>query len=107
MAIKSLEQRKKQKNLLFIAGAILIVAVIILYFVFWQGSKIPSQALPGDVSSAKSSEEKAKLILEEKLKKIELDFSFLTEKILPFLKSYGDLPVEKGTTGRTNPFIPY
>ena len=62
------------------------------------------EILPGQEIS---KSEKSSLVLEEQLKKIDLDFSFLIETILPFLKSHGDLPVTRGETGRSNPFSPY
>jgi hypothetical protein len=46
-------------------------------------------------------------ILEQSLRKTELDFSFFTETILSFLKIHGEIPVEIGATGRVNPFVPY
>lgn len=102
MAIKSLEeQRKHQKILLVVGLGILIIAGLILYFTFWRETGIIS------LEERPTESERTGTILEEKLKKIELDFSFLTQTIIPFLKIHGQIPVEKGTTGRTNPFIPY
>lgn len=108
MAIKSLKQRKRQQVLLIFGLAVLIIAVVILYFTFWQGGITVSEQLPLETDLAiPVYKQRANLILEEKLKKIELDFTFLTEQMLPFLKIHGDLPVKKGTTGRPNPFISY
>ena len=102
MGIKSLEQRKRQQTLLIIGAVIIIIAAAILYFGFWQEGKGGEEILSGENKQSKEN-----IILEEKLKKIDLDFVFLNEKILSFLKSHGDLPVIKGETGRSNPFIPY
>lgn len=103
MAIKSLEQRKHQKTLLIVALGILIVAVAVFYFGVWQkggkGKNLPLESTKTD--------QKTGMVLKEKLMEINLDFSYLKQAMLPFLKPHGDLPVEKGETGRTNPFIPY
>jgi hypothetical protein len=102
--IKSLKERVKQRSLLIIALAVLIAALIVLYFGFGRNAiKVPQVG----VSGAKPAEQKTNIVLEEKLKKITFDFSFLTQTILPFLKTHGEFPIEKGTTGRTNPFSPY
>ena len=107
MAIKSLEQRKRQKILLIIVGGLLLIAVVILYFSIWQeGPSIPGVDFLKKIEES-GSRETERLIAEKKLERISLDFDFLVETMLPFLKSHGDLPVEKGETGRDNPFIPY
>jgi len=102
--IKSLQQRARQKSLLIIALAVFVAALIILYFGFWRPA---GQTLPTGTPAAGPAEQRTSLILEEQLKKISFDFSFLTQTILPFLKIHGEFPVEKGTTGRSNPFTPY
>jgi len=109
MAIKSLEQRKRQKILLIIALAILVIAVIILYFGFWgKGAPVSEEIVISEEGfEAPVQEQRQSLVLETKLKRIKLDIDFLKETILPFLEVHGDLPVEKGETGRDNPFIPY
>ena len=105
MTAKSLEnQKKRQKILLIITLSIILIAVIILYFGFWQKSTPEGEI---DVSTQNVSTRVQTAISEKKLERINLDFSFLVDKMLPFLKSHGDLPIEKGETGRDNPFIPY
>ena len=102
--VKLLEQKKRQKILLVIGAGILIIILVILYFSFWKdGSEVSIEV----ESRALGQEQKASSGLEQELKKIDFDFSFLNETILPFLRIYGNIPVEKGETGRTNPFIPY
>ena len=103
-----LKQRRRQQILLIVALVILLVTGGVLYFGFLKKSKPPSQeampaeALPGPVTEQASS------LLDEKLKIInKLDFEFLDEEILSFLKIHGNLPVQKGAAGRENPFIPY
>lgn len=104
MAIKSLEQRKRQKILLIVTLGILIIAGLVLYFGFWQKGGI---TLSEDRSVELEKAQRTGLILEERLKKTELDFTFLTQTILSFLKIHGQIPIEKGATGRINPFVPY
>ena len=106
MAIRPLEQRKRQQILLIIAVATLIIAGLVLYFGFWRGG-VPQEAIIEQGLERIEQERITTLVLEKRIKKIELDFTFLTQTILPILKSYGDLPVQKGTTGRSNPFITY
>ena len=108
MAIKSLEQRKRQKILLIVALGILIIAVLILYFSFWQeGGIIPEGLFLEDEAADLGLTQRTGVILEERLKKTELDFTFLTQTILTFLRIHGQIPIEKGATGRINPFVPY
>ncbi|MBD3282236.1 MAG: hypothetical protein GF387_01345 [Candidatus Portnoybacteria bacterium] len=99
MAIKSLEKRKKQQMLLFIALGILVVTVVVLYFTVWNSS---GPAPEGVIESKKSNR-----LAERRLEQIDLNFDFLKNKILPFVETFGNLPVEKGETGRNNPFAPY
>ncbi|MFZ5559665.1 MAG: hypothetical protein ACOZAL_02645 [Patescibacteria group bacterium] len=105
MPIKSLEQRKRQQILLIVALVIFAITGLVLYFGFWKKEKVvPPESQP---VSPEGEGEQLPAILEEKLKRINLDFEFLNQKILSFLKIHGNIPVKKGTTGRENPFIPY
>lgn len=109
MPIKPLEQRKRQQILLVIALAVMLVAVLILYFGLWRKEPVP-QEIPLEEQALLPTElgtERTSAILWKKLESIDLDFSFFNQKILPFLKSHADLPVKKGETGRINPFIHY
>jgi hypothetical protein len=100
MAIKTLEARKKQQKLLIVGGVIILVAFLVLYFGFLKnGSSTPETA-----NTIQPGAKTANILLDEKLKKIDLNTDFLIKTILPALKLYGKTPVEKGTTGRTNPF---
>lgn len=109
MTIKSLEQRKRQQILLFVALGVLIIAVIILYFGFWKkGAPISEEMVTSEEDfGIPVQEQRQGLVLEARLKRIKLDIGFLKETILPFLEVHGNLPVEKGETGRDNPFVPY
>jgi len=105
MAIKTLEQRKRQKILLFVALGIALIAVIILYFGFFK--KQPSSEVINIGTPTPTTGGGGSSVSDEKLKKLNLDFDFLNNKILSFLKIHGQIPVEKGEAGRDNPFIPY
>lgn len=107
MPIQSLEQRKRQKTLLIVMLAIVLITVIVLYFGFWSKTPVPSgQFGPGEAGTVVPG---ISIATEEKLKKINLDFDFLNEEIIPFLKIHGEIPVsiQEDEIGRTNPFIPY
>lgn len=109
MAIKTLEQRQKQKTLLFAALGIIIIAFLIFYFGFLKkGVSTPAPAIePGAEGIGEQGAVIAtEVILESRLKKADLNIDFLSKTILPFLKVHGNLPVQKGTTGRSNPFSP-
>jgi hypothetical protein len=107
MAIKSIEDRKRQKTLLFVGLGIILVTVLVLYFGFWQ--KTPVSEDQTGLQTAGAAIPKTSTATEEKLKKINLDFKFLNEKIIPLLKIHGDIPVkvDENKVGRDNPFIPY
>ena len=107
MPIQSIEQRKRQKILLLVGLGIILVTALIVYFGFLaKKSTPPGDLVPGTASTAVPKSSGA---TEQKLKKINLDFEFLNEKIIPFLKIHGDIPVKvnQDKVGRNNPFIPY
>jgi len=97
MEVSPLKQKKKQKTLLVVALFIVVIGFVIAYVFVIKGGFI----------SAPSPTEKlqpAGLILEEKLKQVDLDITFLVKNILLKLRTYGDMPVQKGATGKPNPF---
>jgi hypothetical protein len=102
MAIKTLENRKKQQKLIIISGVIILITLLILYFGIWKGSSPSTEVVqPGTDTTTQAQA----LLSKEKLKKINLSTGFLIKTILPALKFYGKTPVEKGITGRPNPFV--
>jgi hypothetical protein len=107
MAIKTLEQKKRQQILLIVALGVLIIAALILYFGFWKsGGGLPEEGL--EITAGAGDEQiGSRLGSEARIMAIDLDFDFLNETVLSFLKIHGAIPVEKGQTGRTNPFIHY
>ena len=107
MTIKSLEQKKRQKTLLIIALGLLLITALVLYFGLWKKESIIPEKILGGESIDSGMIKGTGSILEQSLRKTELDFSFFTETILSFLKIHGEIPVERGATGRVNPFVPY
>jgi hypothetical protein len=107
MPIKSLEQRKRQRVLLFVALAIILAGSLILYFGFLKPEIKPPGTIAPEVKPKADGEKRATLITERRLEKIKLDIEFLTKELLPALKIHGDLPIKKGETGRDNPYLPY
>ncbi|PJE57492.1 MAG: hypothetical protein COU82_01685 [Candidatus Portnoybacteria bacterium CG10_big_fil_rev_8_21_14_0_10_38_18] len=102
------KQRKRQQILLIVALAVILIALGVLYFGFLKKpNPVSQEALPAEITPSPAISQ-ATSLLDEKLKRInKLDFEFLNEEILSFLKIHGNLPVQKGATGRENPFIPY
>jgi len=107
MAIATLDQKKRQKTLLFIALGVILVAVLVLYFGFWKSSPVSVEVVQGPTANPTQTGNTG--VSEQKLNEINLDFDFLNNKILPFLKTHGKIPVQvdKDKIGRDNPFIPY
>lgn len=96
--VKPLEQKKRQKILLEILVAVLIITAIVWYMGYkpMPSEEItPSGQLPLGFSAT-----------DEKLKGLKLEFDILDNDLFKSLKSHGVLPVTAGETGRVNPFEP-
>jgi predicted amino acid-binding ACT domain protein len=111
------KDKKRQQKLLIILGIIVIAILVVLYVGVWSKgsnqiniSDIPQEATADDVNMGAAAQpikkQLSSVVLEEKLKKVDLNIEFFNQTILPFLKLHGDLPIQKGITGRLNPFIP-
>ncbi len=92
-------QERRQQFLIAILIVVALIIVLILYFGFWQPSPAPSPV--------SSTEPGQKIFLENVVKKIDFDISFLKEATFQALKAYGQWPVEIGEKSRPNPFLPY
>jgi len=104
MAIKTLEERKKQQKLMIILIVVVLATLLVLYFgILKKGSTISVTNESEDTQAVKT--QGTTLVVEEKLKKINLNTDFLVNTILVSLKIHGLIPVEKGVTGRINPFV--
>ncbi len=120
MAIKTLEERKKQQKLIIVLGIVVLATLLVLYFgVLNKGTGVEvtnttqpaveeeTQPVNSEQTAVKTTtpRQPSALLLEEKLKKIDLNTDFLVHNILSTLKVHGLIPVEKGVTGRPNPFV--
>jgi flagellar basal body-associated protein FliL len=109
---KNLDKKKRQQILLIIALSFFVIAFLILYFGVWNQSanisedNLIEEALFDEALLFDTQEATTLQLLETQIKKIDLDFEFFNETILPFLESHGDLPVKKGEVGKSNPFVP-
>lgn len=92
-----LEQKKRQKILVGILVAVIIITVVMLYSNYYRGQSPNETVAPGQLMTGSSA-------IEEELKTIKLDFSVFDDDLFKSLKSHGVLPVTAGETGRTNPF---
>jgi len=95
--VQPMEQKKRQKILLAVLVAVLIITAVFWYMAYNKKpfeEIAPSGQLPFGVSAT-----------EEKLKEIKLDISILDNDLFKSLKSHGVLPVTAGETGRLIPFV--
>ena len=89
MAITFLQQRKKQKSLIFV----LIAVIILIFIVVWRGF----WAKPKPVLVPMISEPP----------KIEINFEVLKSPILKELQLFEEIKPFEEEIGRKNPFLPY
>src|SRR4030042_6307767 len=92
-----LEQKKRQKILVGILVAVVIITVVMLYSSYYKGPSVEETVAPGQLTTGSSA-------MEEELKTIKLDFSIFDDDLFKSLKSHGVLPVTAGEAGGTNPF---
>lgn len=93
MAITFIEERKKQKYLIFIFIGILLV----IFIVIWQG--FLKKEKPVFIE-----EKKERAMIFEKIK---INFEVLDNPILKELQPFEKIPSFEGEKGRKNPFLPY
>lgn len=90
MAVTFIEERKKQRNLIWI----FIIIVLIMVVIWWQGFfKKPSL--------------KGIEIPVFEFKKIEINFEVLENPILKELQLFEKIQPYEGEIGRADPFLPY
>lgn len=100
MAIVFVKQNKKQKTLIFILIASLIITVAVLWFGFFREEKSASELYIEENTEAAQEE-------------IKIDFSVLENPLLKEFQSFSEIqPLEgststPGSAGRENPFLPY
>lgn len=99
--VQPLEQKKRQRILIYILVVVAIITAFIWYSNY-QKRPVVEEFIPTEEGSAIGPS-----FAEETIKEIRLDFSILDDSLFKSLKSHGLLPVTAGETGRENPFSPY
>ena len=96
---------EKQRLLLIILSAVLLVTLVIFYFGFWRS---PAPSLTDteifDMGAVSVMTDEAP---EAVIKKIDFDADFLESSYFGTLKVYGEWPLRTDEKGRANPFLPY
>ena len=100
MAIVFTKQNKKQKTLIFILVASLVLTAVILWYGAYGNKKSASEIYIEENTEAAQEE-------------IKIDFSVLENPLLKEFQSFSEIqPLEgststPGSAGRGNPFLPY
>lgn len=112
--METLEEKPKKRTWLYIIIGILVVAIIVIYFVFFAPSA-SSGGILGKIVGLIFGQSDNSSLLQADLQKdvtggiINLKFdpaTVLENSIYQSLHSYAD-PVDIGSLGRPNPFIPF
>lgn len=90
MAVRFLQQKKRQKYLILIFILIVLVTVSIWYFGFLKEKSPASTSAPSFI-----------------LRDIEIDLELLGSQEMKKLQSFKEIILFKGKIGRENPFLPY
>ena len=89
MAITLLQERKKQRNLIFV---LLIVIILGIFAVAWQGFILKPALSPPETS---------------KVREIKINFEALKSPLLQELQVFEEISHLEEKIGRENPFLPY
>jgi len=92
MAIAFVEERKKQKKLIYVFAAVILITLIVL----WLG-----------VLRKPRKEEGAPLPFSAELRRAEIDFKVLESPTMKELQPFKEILPFEGKIGRENPFLPY
>jgi hypothetical protein len=87
-----IEERKKQKRLIYI----FIIILLITFLVLWQGFLKKTKIKPQEVGTPVSTGGK-----------IKINFGTLENPILKEFQDFKMIPPFEGEKGRENPFLPY
>lgn len=90
MPVNFIQEKKKQKYLVFIVGAVIITIFIVLWFGYLRKPKAVVEVIPVSV-----------------IKAIEVDFKVLEHPFLKEFQPFEKAPLFDGEKGRKNPFLPY
>lgn len=96
MAIVFVQKNKKQKVLIFILVACLVITAVVLWFGFFKEEKSVSEIYLEENTEASQEE-------------IQINFTVLKNPLLKELQPFSEIqPMETTESkGRGNPFIPY
>lgn len=86
-----IQEKKKQKRLVYIMTAVLLITFLVIWFGFLRK---PEVSAPKPSSAGLEFE------------KVEIDFSLLESPVLRELKDFEAIPQFEGDLGRENPFLP-
>lgn len=93
MAVNFVQQKKKQKYLLYIVGIVIIITIIVLWFGYFRE---PETVLPAEGPDTGAA-----------VRKITINLEVLKNPLLERLELFEDIPDFEGQKGRVNPFLPY
>jgi len=96
MAVNFVQQKKKQKYMLYIAGIAFLATIAVLYFGYFRETSLSV------VSSSTPITPTAEIQT-----KLTIDLSVFDNPLLDKLEDFVVIPPFTGTAGRTNPFLPY
>ncbi len=92
MAVTFTQEKKKQKNLIYVFGAVILITLTVLWLGFFrQPAGKTEQVSP----------------FSGNLKNTEIDFNVLENPLLKELQAFKQISPFEGTTTRENPFLPY
>ena len=88
MAITFQEQIKRQKNLIFVFIALVLITVVIIWQGYYAEKEVPEK------------------IISRKFREIAINFEVLEHPLLNELQLIEKIPSFEGEPGRENPFVP-
>jgi len=91
MPIKFVQEKKKQKYLILVFAAVILITSIVLWFGFLRKEK-PAPSPPALIVSQRE---------------IKIDFELLESSALKELQPFGEISSFEEEAGRSNPFLPY
>jgi len=98
--------KEKKQKILIVVLIVLILAVVVI--LVWNFSSLKTgKQFSKTISETSSFGESKKVSQIGTIVSTELDLSVLEKTQFKNLRSYGDLPVKAGQTGRPNPFLPH
>lgn len=93
MPISFIQQKKKQKQLFLVVGAVLAVTVLVLWFGYFRQ---PQESFVPPITTTTSF-----------VKDIKVNFEVLKNPFLKEFNIFEQIPPFEGDVGRENPFLPY